>query len=183
MIWTLYDINNLTQKEYVQWYRMMSADKKARVNQFFTENDRKRSVAADHLARQLIAEWFKIDPFNLRFFANDHGKPFVEDLPIHFSISHSGKFVFCAVSDLPIGADIEIIRPVDFNIAKRFCTEDELNYIQSDPNRFFELWTAKEACAKLDGRGLAAINEFSFFEIKPRLHTIQTKEYFLTVVI
>ncbi len=183
MIWSIYDINTLTEKEYFQWYRMMSAEKKARVNRLLSEDNRKRTVAADHLARQLIAEWCKLRPEEIRFTTDEHGKPHAVNLSVHFSVSHSKNYVFCVVSDRPIGADIEVIRPINLKASRWFCTENEQNYISADTVRFFEIWTAKEARAKQIGIGLAAMNTFCFSEIKDRLHTVRTKDYFLSIII
>ena len=35
------------------------------------------------------------------------GKPYFVGSPLHFSISHTKKHVFCALSDRPIGIDAE----------------------------------------------------------------------------
>ncbi len=184
MIWSIFDINTMSENEYQRWYRWMSPQRKARVNRLFRERDQKCAVASDMLARQLIAEWFHLKPEEIKFSVDEHGKPHAPDLPIHFSISHSQNYVFCAVSDQPIGVDIEAIRPIDVKVISRFCTDEELQYLNEDPqSRFFELWTAKEACAKLSGIGLAAINDYHFPEIKERIHTVQTKDYFLTIAI
>ena len=37
----------------------------------------------------------------------DKGKPYFEGDPMYFSLSHSGSFALCAVSDRPVGADLE----------------------------------------------------------------------------
>jgi len=89
------------------------------------------------------------------------GKPYFEDYPFHFNLSHSGGYVLCAVSDVEIGADIQQMRPVDeLRLAERFfhkseCRELELCSEKAQRNRlFFRMWVRKEACGKLDGRGL-----------------------------
>ena len=183
MIWSLCNIKSMTEKDYFTRFQMMSAEKKAKVSHSLAPIHRMQSVTGDYLARQLIAEWFKIKPEEIRFATSEHGKPYAVDLPIHFSISHSEHFVFCAVSDRPIGADIEAIRPINLSTTKRFCNDDELEFIQSDPTRFFEIWTAKEACAKQCGNGLSTMSNFDYFNIKPQLHTIRTNEYVLTIAI
>lgn len=181
MIWTLYNIKNLTEKEYFNWYQTMSTAKKARVNQFLNVKNRMQTVIGDHIARQLIAEWCKMKPEEIRFSVNEHGKPYAVDLPIHFNISHSDNYVFCAVSERPIGVDIETIRPVNLRIAKKFCSDNEVCYIADDTNRFFELWTAKEAWSKKIGCGITAMKDIPYLQIKDRLHFIQTKDYILTI--
>ena len=84
------------------------------------------------------------------------GKPYFADLPIHFSLSHSGTVAILAVSDREIGADVEEMREVDMRLAERFFTAREAAYVAGDRDRFFEVWTKKEAYGKWRGDGLAA---------------------------
>ena len=35
------------------------------------------------------------------------GKPYFENLPVHFNISHSYPYVVCAICDCAVGIDIE----------------------------------------------------------------------------
>lgn len=71
------------------------------------------------------------------------------------SLSHSGNFFafsFCALGE-SIGVDIEVItnRDVKAIITEFFCEEDkDLIKINDDSTKFFyQLWTEKEAIAKL----------------------------------
>lgn len=106
------------------------------------------------LARRMLAEETGLSPAALRIRRAANGKPFVENAPVCFSISHSGGLVLCAVHDKPVGADIEKItlRPA---VMRRVCTPAECAYIGDDAVRFTEVWTRKEAFSKLDGRGLS----------------------------
>ena len=71
--------------------------------------------------------------------------------------------VCCAVSDREIGIDIEKKREIRLDAAKRFACESELEYIGSSTERFFEIWTLKEAYFKCIGTGLGAdIKNVSF---------------------
>lgn len=109
---------------------------------------------SDMLIRQAAEELCGVKtPVILR---TEHGKPYFRDLPIKFSISHSEKKAIMAVSDREIGADIQKIKPIHFGIADRFFTEDERMYVGDDIQRFFEIWTKKEAYGKWEGRGLLA---------------------------
>ena len=67
---------------------------------------------------------------------------------VHWNKSDSGDFVAVAVASMPIGIDIEIMRDRPFeNISRRFFSTSE---ITSDKQKFYELWTAKEAQIKRD---------------------------------
>lgn len=87
------------------------------------------------------------------------GKPYFEDIPLYFSISHSGDYVLLAVSGREIGADIQAHRAGNVErIAKRYFSSEEVRAFYQAQDRdafFFRLWARKEAYGKLTGRGLA----------------------------
>ena len=94
------------------------------------------------------------------------GKPYFDaDAPHAFSISHSKGICAAAVADAShaeIGLDVEVIdeKYKCEDIANRFFTpEEKLSFelCGKTPDAFFSTWTAKEARAKLDGKGLGAI--------------------------
>lgn len=86
-----------------------------------------------------------------------HGKPSLKNHPeIHFSISHCRTCVACAVSDSPVGLDVECYQ-FDPDLAREVCSEEELAGIlaSNDPKvEFTKLWTKKESYLKLTGEGL-----------------------------
>ncbi len=85
-----------------------------------------------------------------------NGKPFFRDLPsLHFSLSHSFPYYAVSFSDNPTGTDIELTRDVSPKIAGRMFTENENRYFDGSAERFFEIWTKKEAYAKYTGKGIA----------------------------
>ena len=59
------------------------------------------------LARRMLAKETGLSPAALRICRTAQGKPFVENAAVHFSISHSGELVLCAVHSAPVGADID----------------------------------------------------------------------------
>lgn len=79
------------------------------------------------------------------------GKPcFLLRPDIHFSLSHTKTCVFCAISDFPVGADTETIRPIRSGLAERLFSPGELESFG-----FFELWAMRESYYKLlGGEGL-----------------------------
>lgn len=91
---------------------------------------------------------------------NDHGKPFLKDFPdIYFSMSHCKRRAVCAVSDIPVGADIQDIRKLDLRAAKKFLTPLELEKVtlitdKSELSReLCRLWCIKESHSKMTGIG------------------------------
>lgn len=86
----------------------------------------------------------------------ENGKPHLTDAPdTHFSITHSDKWVFLAVSDGEIGIDAQMPRRVCPRLAARSTSPEELSWVKenTEPN-FTRLWTMKEAYLKYTGTGL-----------------------------
>lgn len=89
----------------------------------------------------------------------EHGKPLLEG--IHFNVSHSKNLVVCALSDTPVGCDVEIIKKAPLHLEKKcFNPEeirfrDELSPDDSVDRAFFRLWSAKESYLKMTGEGLS----------------------------
>lgn len=97
---------------------------------------------------------------NMEYALGENGKPFFASEPgLYFNLSHSGTQVLAALSDSPVGCDIEAIRPIDLKLAKRFFHEDEYAAIaagntEAERQRlFFRIWTLKESYMKCSGEG------------------------------
>ena len=105
---------------------------------------------------------------------SEYGKPYFPGLPdFHFSLSHSGERVLCAVSPQPVGCDIEKPRGYDPHLAQRFFHPDESAWLLSlpaeeQPAAFFRLWTCKESFIKALGLGLSLpLDSFAVRLIEP----------------
>ena len=89
---------------------------------------------------------------------SEGGKPYFPTHPgYHFNISHSGTYALCALDDAPVGVDMEVVRPHHPKLAQRICSEEELAWLENQPNRaraLLALWTAKESRVKCTGTGL-----------------------------
>lgn len=87
----------------------------------------------------------------------DNGKPYLADCPdTYFSLTHTDKWVFLAVSDGEIGIDAQMPRKVCPRLAARSTSPEELAWVKenTEPN-FTRLWTMKEAYLKYTGTGLS----------------------------
>lgn len=92
------------------------------------------------------------------------GKPrFADpDLP-SFSLSHSGRYALCALSDGEVGCDIQVMRPFDGRVAERIMTEAELALFRTLSGRraeeyFYRIWTERESYVKYTGEGLSRLS-------------------------
>lgn len=172
MKWYQTNIDAPSSGDYARVYVLLTEEKRKRIDRFRFEDDKRRSLAGEKLARRAVAAWCGVPEETVAFDSGPNGKPFARGLAAEFSVSHSDALVVCAVDDAPIGIDVERVRPIDLAIARRVCTEEELAHLfgraplpsdftrTGDPallDRFFTLWTRKEAAAKRSGAGLAQI--------------------------
>lgn len=93
------------------------------------------------------------------FVRSEGGKPTLQEYPeIHFNLSHCKRGVMCALSQVPVGCDIEYIQEqLKPDLVRYCCNEEEAESVfsaKNPPLRFTELWTRKEALVKLTGEGL-----------------------------
>jgi phosphopantetheine--protein transferase-like protein len=123
----------------------------------------------------LLSRYLKVPEEKLFLEKKTHGKLFLPECPsFFFSIAHSGNLLALAFSRHPIGIDVEKKRKVRaLAVATKFFSEEELAFISSDgtakiEEKFFQLWTAKEAVLKADGRGITAGLREVFAFIKNR---------------
>ncbi|MFA8434381.1 MAG: 4'-phosphopantetheinyl transferase superfamily protein [Marinifilaceae bacterium] len=86
---------------------------------------------------------------------NEDGKPFLENSDWHISISHTKNIVGILLDKQPhIALDIEYLSNRVEKVAKRFLTEEELNYISPSQKivHLYQHWCAKECLIKLLGK-------------------------------
>ena len=147
---------------------LVSHEKQDRIKRFHAFRDKRNCLLGDILVQVEISRITGLKNAQLHFAVNERGKPYLIDCPnIHFNISHSGDYIACAISEEPVGIDIEQIKSADIHIAHRFFAMDEVEYIQSDDanSRFYEVWTMKESRIKLEGLGLyKPLSSFSVFD-------------------
>ncbi len=160
-----YSISDVTQSKLDAWFRAMSEERQSEVMRIVNEKKRNSKIISDHLCRKAVSEFCGISQKKIVFIKNRFGKPYAENLPVFFSVSHSNDMVICAVSDKEIGIDIERTNSFNPKAAEKFATKKELEYIHSSKNGFFEIWTLKEAYFKCIGTGLGSDIKNVEFEI------------------
>ena len=98
-------------------------------------------------------------------FRTDRGKPYFPEGGVIFSVSHSGSIWVCLMretdADRPFGTDIQQIRNSNWEaLTDRYFSEEEKAFVKEpdesseQQERFFMLWTEKEACGKAVGTGI-----------------------------
>jgi 4'-phosphopantetheinyl transferase len=161
----------------------LSPDERERYARFHFDRDRRDYGAAHALLRTALTECDgERQPETWRFVASDRGKPQLAPetpAPFAFNLSHTRGCVAVAIAGLGsqggragcgVGVDVEALgRDPDVDgIADRYFAPDEVAWLRQaggDPRRerFFRLWTLKEACLKATGEGIAeSLHAISF---------------------
>ena len=112
------------------------------------------------LMQLLNPSLYTLHPTPYTFLYNEHGQPRIEGGP-HFSISHCKHGIAVAVSEYPIGIDIEHVRTLKPELVARTMNAEEQSEIlaaASPDIAFTRLWTQKEAVLKMLGTGITSID-------------------------
>jgi 4'-phosphopantetheinyl transferase len=162
------DISQISELDYARLFEKASPQRQLRANRYRRWEDKVRCVVADALVRHAVKKSLGISDYAVM--QDDGGKPYIQGQKnFHFNLSHSGRWVAIAYGDSPVGLDVQQMQ-IDNIKVQRICrlfAQDEAKYIleaekQSQIDRFFQVWTAKESYLKYLGTGLCkALNSFS----------------------
>ncbi len=142
---------------FAQRLKRVSRQRRQKVDACRGREDKLRSLAVGLLLEEQMRQNF-MDPGLVE--EEEGGKLIIPNqTSFYFSLAHSGEYAACAVSDFPVGVDIQQYKAVREGIAKRFFQADEaalLKRAKGDAREelFFRLWTGKESYVKLTGEGL-----------------------------
>jgi 4'-phosphopantetheinyl transferase len=146
----------------------LSCEERRRCASYHFANHRRRSIASRGILRNILGRYLQENPHELEFSYGVAGKPFLPrkegSTNLFFNVAHSEELLLIAVTCCgDIGIDVEQLRPerADMSVANAFFSTGERAALQALPpdervDRFFLLWTAKEACLKASGKGLTA---------------------------
>ena len=106
-----------------------------------------------------------------------HGKPYFADGGLHFSVTHTKRHVFCALSERPVGIDAEETdRKINLGLAEKILSPNEKKRYDAAPDKpgaLLRLWVLKEAAAKCTGEGIYGYpNKTDFSPDDPRIQII-----------
>lgn len=121
-------------------------------------DDRARAIGASYLLLfALKEEGYKAETLPDYAYAQN-GKPYLEELSqLHFNISHTKNIITCVISNGEVGVDVEHVREIKEVTINRVFSEKEREMAENSVEGYVQLWTMKEACAKLIGTGLSEI--------------------------
>lgn len=157
-------IQEYTPEEIARWTDELPEWRRKQVLAYKNDMGRRQSLLAYRLLCQGLSEEYGIME-QPTFVYNEHGKPSLALPPtggdgegLYFSLSHCKEGVCCAISDRPVGIDIESAhRKISDSVIRYSMNEGEQTLIREsdDPQRtFLRLWTQKEAVLKRLGTGI-----------------------------
>ena len=216
-----YQLNTADLTEHADRYiALLPPWRTERYHRMKLQNGRLEELAAGLLLRHALKDAAGIDLMTAEVTKNEHGKPMLgagtktngakayaamsktagNPAPtggatagpaVHFNISHSGGYIAVAVSDHPVGIDVETKSDPDLKVTARFYSEAEQAAVRAaeDPQKAFRrLWTRKEAYVKCAGTGIydsvAEIPSLEDVSGEYRLFTLREEDaYTLSVVV
>lgn len=120
-------------RTFLSWKEYLPKERWKKTVRPIKEEDRKTELAAWLLLYQVLKEWgISEEKINIdgSYCYGEHGKPMRKDEKVCFNLSHSGKYVLCAVAETEIGCDIEKVKEVKWKLAKRFFSEEEYDFLE-----------------------------------------------------
>lgn len=139
---------------------ILSDSEKQHLEKIISPDHKVAFLTARSNLRRILGQRTNQPASALQFQTGPHGKPKISDPSVHFNLSHSGGVAALAISStISVGVDIEKIRPVKKEIARRFFTSNEADQIEKAEGLelkklFLKCWTQKEAVLKANGMGL-----------------------------
>jgi 4'-phosphopantetheinyl transferase len=103
--------------------------------------------------RVLLRKMLCTDEY-IDFKVDEHGKPYLVNLPYHISLSHSFDYAAVMIGKAPVGIDIEQVKEKVERIAHKFMRKQELAFINEKDkiNQLYVCWCVKEAVYKCYGQ-------------------------------
>lgn len=147
---------NVENLDLKRAYEAVSQSRKDKIDFYRFDKDKKLSAGAYLLLKKLLDEENITNPL---FKTKKYGKAYISNHEnIHFNLSHSGKIVLCAISDMEVGVDVEYVdSEIDLDIAKHYFYNSEYENImnaENPPEEFFKYWVLKESYMKYTGLGM-----------------------------
>ena len=155
----------------------VSDERRKKVLSYRFKEDRKLSLYVELLSRLLLSSISSKHYDNFTFKVMEYGKPIVVGNDgFHISLSHTRMCVAVCVSKLcQVGIDVEKINDAPIDIIKTCFSQNEIDAIlrggiEGLNERFYKMWTCKEAYLKQIGCGLVDGMELkSIFDINDEL--------------
>ncbi|MDB5129877.1 4'-phosphopantetheinyl transferase superfamily protein [Mucilaginibacter sp.] len=177
-IWRINISQNLSSLN--KFKALLNPAELVRAGKYLQRKDHDRFIVSRGAQRIILGWYLNTPPQQLEFVLGDNKKPHLfskDGNPFHYNLSHSGDWIVLAIATSQVGTDVEFIdETFKFqDILPDNFSEEEATYINQEnaAERFFALWTRKEAILKATGQGLG-----EHLQITPALngeHPLQHK--------
>lgn len=182
------EINCYTDSEILAALSQMPLKQKEYISNKKCELLRKQSIVARILLKKLLLGLGVCDGYNIGFDTN--GKPcYSNSSEVYLSISHSNDFVAVAVSNKPVGIDIQVYKKINNKLIEKVCSDDESRLLERKGEKeFFKIWTVKEAYSKCTQTKLSDVFKLSFIKddsvygLDKKLYSFSTDFYELSII-
>lgn len=141
--------------------KYVTDDEKLIASNFYSDTYKKTYLCCHALIRLMLAAKLNMEPSDLSIIKGSNNKPVLSSNQAYFNVSHTrDAFAFAVSRDFHVGIDLEKVRQsINIHpILERFFSTKEREYILETAtktfNRFFLLWTRKEAFLKALGSGI-----------------------------
>ena len=140
---------------------IMHPEEIVRADRYYHVRDKNRFIISRGALRNILGKYLNIPASSVEFGMGYNKKPHIKNATgnkHYYNMSHSGDWILIAVSNSAIGADTEFINQAYSykDVLQDNFSSEEIAYISqaSSIERFFMLWTRKEALTKATGKGL-----------------------------
>ncbi len=124
-----------------------------------------------YLIKRGLHKYFNIDKFKIMYTKN--GKPFLDN-DVYLSISHDKDIVVVALSNVPVGIDIQYYRKLNYNSLL------EIKKLLNVQGSVITIFSIKESILKLNGDVFKNINNYDINDYHVLYH--YSKKYIITCV-
>ncbi|MBN2167148.1 MAG: 4'-phosphopantetheinyl transferase superfamily protein [Marinilabiliaceae bacterium] len=145
---------------------LLSKQETLRLSQIKHNIDKTTYIISHSLLRKELSKKTTTSTENIEIDYKKFEKPNLINRIVDFNLSHSSNYFSFALTQTNkfiVGVDIEVIKPINNirSIVNKYFNVEEINYI-SDNNqtkekelqKFYEIWTRKEAFYKMLGLGI-----------------------------
>ena len=164
--------------------REISEQRREQALKFKHEQGQRLCVLAYQLLKEGLQKEYGLTG-NPIFEYNEHGKPSIVAHPeIYFNLSHCKEAVVCAISDKPVGVDVESHREFSESLINYTMNDEEKAEIRKSHNvaaAFIRLWTMKEATSNLIGTGITHDVKSLIDTKKYKYTTVERQRYTYTI--
>ena len=158
----LLNLRDVTPEQVMAYEALLTIDERQQAARFGRWAARVRFSAGRATLRKLLGHYSGQQPSAIVLQKTKKGKLLADAGLPNFSLSHTGDWIAIALVDrLQIGVDIEIVQPIQVDMAMirhAFDVFEAQTLALLPPEKrgveFYRMWTLKEAYLKATGQGL-----------------------------